>query len=336
MSVQLSIIVVSYNTREMTLACLRSVYQQTAGTSFELIVVDNASSDGSAEAISAEFPDAQLIASGVNLGFAGGNNRAAEHASGEHLLLLNPDTVVLNGAIDELMAFARRRPEAKIWGGRTVFEDGSLNPSSCWGRQTLWSVTSNALGLNVAIKSVLFDPEALGGWDRSTERNVDIVSGCFFLITRDLWHELGGFHPDFFMYGEEADLCLRAGKLGAKPAVTPEATIIHHGGASETVRGEKIAKVFLAKAKLLRRHWPRWAVWYGSLMLRARVLLRAALYELSARLRGHAGHRAQAGAWWTVWRLREQWAGGTAHAIVTAPRGAPSSQPPASATEGGT
>jgi GT2 family glycosyltransferase len=191
----------------------------------------------------------------------------------------------------------------------------------------MWSVTCNALGLNVLIKRPLFDPEALGGWDRGTERSVDIVSGCFFLIERGLWEALGGFHPDFFMYGEEADLCLRAARLGAKPMVTPEATIVHYGGASERVRGEKIAKVFLAKAKLLRRHWPGWAVWYGSLMLRARVLLRAGLYEASARARRHAGHREQADAWWTVWRLRGQWADGTAHAIETRAQAHPSVAP---------
>ena len=116
----LSILVVSYNTRDMTLECLRSVIAQTR-TPFELIVLDNASSDGSAEAIAVEFPDITLLAETRNHGFARANNIAAEHAKGEYLLLLNPDTIVLDGALDKLLTFARRAPDARIWGGRTVF-----------------------------------------------------------------------------------------------------------------------------------------------------------------------------------------------------------------------
>src|SRR5690606_9249085 len=118
----LSIIVVSYNTRGLTCECIRSVFDQTKRDAFELMVLDNASTDGSADAIEAEFADrVRLIRSRQNLGFAGGNNRAAETATGDYLLLLNPDTVVLDHAIDRLLDFAARTPDAGIWGGRTLF-----------------------------------------------------------------------------------------------------------------------------------------------------------------------------------------------------------------------
>ena len=130
---KISVLIVSYNTREMTLACLRSVAAQTQ-TAHEVIVLDNKSQDGSVEAIAAEFPDVQLMAEQDNHGFAKGNNIAAKRARGDYILLLNPDTIVLNGAIDQLVAFAERKPEAKIWGGRTLFGDHSLNTSSCWRR----------------------------------------------------------------------------------------------------------------------------------------------------------------------------------------------------------
>ncbi len=181
----LSILVVSYNTRAMTLDCLRSVVAETR-TPYELIVLDNASADGSAEAVAAEFPQARLIASPENLGFAEGNNVAARDARGEYLLLLNPDTLVLRGALDKLLAFAKEKPQAGIWGGRTLYADGSLNPFSCWRRLDLWALAMRATGLvSLFRESPIFNAEAYGGWRRDTVRGVDIVTGCLFLIRRD-------------------------------------------------------------------------------------------------------------------------------------------------------
>ena len=145
LSPALSVIVVSYNTRAMTLDCLASLRDETRAD-FETIVVDNASTDGSAEAIAAAFPEMVLLAETANHGFAGANNLAARRARGEYLLLLNPDTLVLDGAVDRLLAFARARPEAGIWGGRTLYGDRSLNPASCWGRMTLWNLFCRACG----------------------------------------------------------------------------------------------------------------------------------------------------------------------------------------------
>src|SRR5262249_52669728 len=234
-----SIIVVSYRTRELTLECLRSIARETVGVSHEVLVVDNASGDGSAAAIAQEFPDVKLIALDGNVGFARANNIAAGEARGRYLLLLNPDTVVIDRAIDRLLEFAAEHPQARIWGGRTLYADRTLNPTSCWRRMSLWNVFCRTAGLTGLFpRSQLFNSECYGRWDRSTVRDVDIVTGCFLLIERDFWQRLGGFDARFFMYGEEADLCLRAAKLGARPAVTPNATIIHYGGASEQVRSE--------------------------------------------------------------------------------------------------
>ena len=211
----LSILVISYNTRAMTLDCLRTVVAETR-TPYELIVLDNASADGSAEAIAAEFPEVRLIASPENLGFAEGNNVAARVARGEYLLLLNPDTLVLRGALDKLLGFARAEPQAGIWGGRTLFADGSLNPSSCWRRLDLWALAMRASGLAGLFRdSPVFNAEAYGGWRRDSPREVDIVTGCLFLIRRETWDRLGGFDPTFVMYGDEADLCRRAQAIGA-------------------------------------------------------------------------------------------------------------------------
>jgi GT2 family glycosyltransferase len=313
-----SILVVSYNTREMTLACLRSVRDQTT-VPHEVILVDNVSQDGSAEAVAAEFPGVTLLAETTNHGFAMGNNIAARHARGEYLLLLNPDTLVLDGAIDRLVDFARACPQAMIWGGRTLFGDRALNPASCWQRITLWNLACRASGLSgIFPHSPRFNPEAYGGWDRGDRRAVDIVSGCFLMLPRALWEDLGGFDPLFVMYGEEADLCLRARARGADPMVTPEATIVHYGGASETVRTEKMIRLLKAKASLIIRHFPAWQRPLALALLRAWPLSRRIAFGLRAALTGRG--RDSAGVWADIWRRRGEWRGGW---TGTAPGAAP-------------
>lgn len=307
-SLDLTIVVVSYNTREMTLACLRSVFLETKQSKFAVVVLDNASTDGSAEAISREFGDrVQLIVSKENLGFAAGNNVAALNSAGDYLLLLNPDTVVLNAAIDRLINFAKSQPNAGIWGGRTQFGNGSLNPASCWGRQTLWSLFCQAVGLSSLFrKSTLFNSEGIGAWDRTGVRFVDIVSGCFFLVRRDMWTHLGGFRKEFFMYGEEADLCLRAKAYGARPVVTSEATIIHYGGASERVRADKLVRLLRAKMLLIRMHFPPWSQEVGASLLAAWPLSRFLIHRLLVTL-GRRESVSAKDAWANVLQQKEKW-----------------------------
>ena len=294
-----SIIVVSYGTRDMTLACLSSIVRQTHDVKYEVLVVDNASPDESDEAMAAAFPSFHHLPQSQNLGFAAANNLAAKSARGEYLLLLNPDTVVLDGAVDKLVAFARRRPGAGVWGGRTLFGDGTLNPSSCWRRQTLWNLFCRGVGLSKLFpNSALFHSESYGGWKRDSVREVDIVTGCFLLIGRALWNQLDGFAPEFFMYGEDADLCLRARAAGSRPAVTPEATIVHYGGATEQNDLRKNIRLLAAKALLIKKHSP------GVRSLATALLqLRPLLLMLSSR-------GAQHQKWAAVWANRGIWSAG--------------------------
>ena len=305
---RVSVLVISYNTRELTLACLRSLRDQTR-VPHEVIVLDNASADGSAAAIAAEFPDYRLIASPENLGFARGNNVAAREARGHYILLLNPDTVVLDAAIDRLVAFAERRPEAGIWGGRTLYGDMSLNPTNAFGELTLWSLFCRATGLAVAFRgSELFNPEDYGSWDRSTEREVGFVSGCFFLITRTLWERLGGFDLTFVMYGEEADLCRRARAQGlARARMTPEATIIHYVGQSSKRRADKDVMVLRAKATTIRRHLPAWQRPFALALLAAWPWSRMVSGRLLARLARRPKFAEAAAHWGKVWHARADW-----------------------------
>lgn len=325
---RVSILVISYNTLAMTRACLASVAAQTR-LPHEVILLDNASPDGSAAALGAEFPGLRLIASPENHGFARGNTIAAREACGEYLLLLNPDTVVQDGAIDRLVAFAGRCPRAGIWGGRTVFADGRLNPMSVFGDQTLWSLVCHAFGLSAAFRgSAAFNPELYGAWPRDTERDVDVVQGSFLLIRRELWERLGGFDPSFVMYGEEADLCRRARALGFQPRMTPEATIIHHAGASSRLRSDKQILVLQARVTLARRHLPRWQQPLALALLRSWPLGRRLGGTLLARATGQARFRETAAHWGRVWDARRIWSDGF-------PRTPPSDAPPSDAPPSG-
>jgi len=313
-----SIIIVSYNTRELTIACLRSVYAETRRLSFEVIVVDNDSTDGSAAAIAAEFPQARLIASSENYGFAKANNLAIAEAGGEWVLLLNPDTVVRNGAIDTLVGFADIHPEAAIFGGRTLFADGSLNLTSCWARPTLWSSFVCAVGLTALFRgSRVFDPEAMGDWRRDSVRRVDIVTGCFFLLRKRDWDRLGGFDPQFFMYGEEADLCLRAARQGLSCMICPDAEIIHHGGASEKVRAGKMIRLFRARSQLYARHWSPAAAWLGTRMLDLWALVRVLGFAVGRGLRITGAESLE--TWLEIWRHRRDWRVGRGEMTERAP-----------------
>lgn len=303
----LTVIVVSYNTRALTLAALRTLLAETRQTHMKVVVFDNASADDSADAIAAEFPEVELIRNPDNVGFAKANNIVAEQADTEWLLLLNPDTEVHAGAVDRLMDFARAHPDAGIYGGRTVFPDGSLNIASCWMRMTPWSLFCAATGLTaLAPNSELFNPEALGGWNRDTVREVDIVVGCFFLIRRELWHRLGGFDLRYFMYGEEADLCLRAARMGYRPMITPDAEIMHIVGAASKTLGRKLVLLAKARATLIRDHWPRPWVPFGLAMMWAWAAIRVSAFRALSVL-GLRKADAKAAAWTETWQARHDW-----------------------------
>lgn len=301
--IDLSILIVSFNTRELTCACLRSVFEQTSSMNFEVLVVDNASADGSADAIAAEFPQVRLSRSPDNLGFAVANNCAAELAKGRYLLLLNSDTVVLDGAIERLFAYAEAAQGAGVFGGRTVFADGSPNPTSCWGKPTLWSEFCMAIGLrNQFLGSKIFDSR---GRDEARLDDVDVITGCFLMMRSELWRQLEGFDTRFFMYGEDFDLCLRAAQLGAPAQACREATIIHHGGASDTVRSAKIIKLFRAQAQLYTKHWSPFRARLGRGILDLWATLRIAPFSVLRFL--SPKFRASYQSWREIWRERRSW-----------------------------
>lgn len=302
----LTVIIVSHKTRDLTLKALETLYGTTK-TPFETILFDNASDDGTVESVAAQFPQVEVIASPENIGFARANNIAAARANADWLLLLNPDTECHADAVDNLLAFSLAHPEAGITGGRTVFPDGTLNIASCWMRMTPWSTFCNATGLRSMFpKSQWFNFEAIGGWQRDTVREVDIIVGCFLMIPRTLWQRLGGFDLRYFMYGEEADLCLRAKSLGYRPMITPDAQIMHLVGASsKSSRVNHYVMIAKARVTLIQDHWPATTVAFGRAMMTLWAGLRA--YGLSALARTTGRKKETAKVWRAIWDDRANW-----------------------------
>lgn len=306
---QVDIILVSYNTAEYTVRAIESVFEQTKQTDANLIVVDNASSDDSVQRIKTAFPDVKIIETGANLGFAGGVNVGAKAGAAEYILLLNPDTVVLDGAIDKLVSFAKKHPHSGIWGGVTLNNDLSLNPNNARARISFKTLLFSALGLSKIFNaSCLFNHDNYGCWDRQSERDVDVVTGCFFLTPRTLWQSLKGLDETFFMYAEEADYCIRAIQQGHQPRVTPEARIIHHGGVSEVNLSGKMIKLLKGKAQLIKKHEPTWKqpIYKGLLLLH--VFNKYVSSSLLALVK--KDKQTVRNEWRTIFQQRQNWLAG--------------------------
>jgi N-acetylglucosaminyl-diphospho-decaprenol L-rhamnosyltransferase len=304
-----AILIVSYNTADVLVECLESVFVQRGDLKQQVIVVDNASVDGSVDMVRSRFPEVKLIEAGKNLGFARGVNLAASHADAEFLLLLNPDTVVLDRAIERLVEFARAYPGHGLYGGRALKRDRSLERSSCWALPTIWSMICFALCLTTLFpNSRWFNPEAMPNWNRDSVREVGIVTGCLLLVRRDFWRLLGGFDERYFMYGEDADLAYRVRRAGHGPIVTPDACIIHDVGKASATRADKLLLLFQAKATLLRDYFSGWR----QRLVLAALLFGVALRALLARA-GSSSRRSGADSWSTVWAKRRMWIKGYPH-----------------------
>ncbi|HIO92648.1 MAG TPA: glycosyltransferase family 2 protein [Leucothrix mucor] len=306
MKKQLDIVIVSYNTAEYTKRAIQSIYDETKATDFNIIVVDNASPDNSVEVIRNNFPNVELIESKENLGFAGGVNLGAKASSSDYILLLNPDTLILEGAIDKLMQFSKKKPNAGVWGGITLNDDLSLNPNNARARISFKTLVFSALGLSKIFRSsCFFNHDNYGCWDRKSIRKVDVITGCFFLTPRSLWDELQGLDDTFFMYAEEADYCIRAIKKGYQPIVTPDARIIHHGGVSEANFSGKMIKLLKGKAELINKHTKPWKQPLYKKLLLTHVINKYLSYTILALIK--KDKEVILSEWRTIFQQRHSW-----------------------------
>jgi GT2 family glycosyltransferase len=228
----LSIIIVNWNSKEYLRRSIASVLSETSGLEFEIIVVDSASFDGCAEMLRSDFPKVKFIQSQENLGFSKANNLAFEATTGEVLLFLNPDTETVDGAVTSLYTSLKTLPRAGAIGCKLLNSDGSLQTSCV---QAFPTIMNQILGAEVlrrlAPRSRLWGIRALIE-NSPTPQEVDMVSGACLMMRRSVFQKIGLFSTDYFMYAEDVDLCYKARRRGFVNYYYGEATVIHHGGGS--------------------------------------------------------------------------------------------------------
>lgn len=254
--VDVSFIIVNWNTLEITKDCIESVEKEMKSSSYEIILVDNNSSDGSREFFEQNYSKHHLILNDDNLGFAKANNQGIAQANGRYLLLLNSDTIVLDNAVDKCVFYMDRQPDTGVLGCRILNDDRTLQ-RSCSQFPSILNQFIFISGLNqIFSKNRFWGREKLTWWDYSHNLDVDVVSGCFMLIRKEAIEQVGGFDEQFFMYSEEVDWCLRFKKHGWRISFYSDAEIIHLGGASAKRYGSKRAIIKdESTMKYIFKHW---------------------------------------------------------------------------------
>jgi GT2 family glycosyltransferase len=228
----ISIVIVSFNTRDLLRECLLSVFSAGASLRIQVIVVDNASNDGSPSMVELEFPDAVLIRSKVNLGFGRANNLGFESAVGRYVVLLNSDAFLTAGSLERSVAHMDANPRAGIGGGRLIGTDGSLQPSA-----RMFPTVLNDLIVLSGLAARFPRSRFFGRFDRTwadelESAEVDWVPGAYSIIRAQALAEVGHFDPRFFLYYEEVDLCRRMKQNGYSVWYWPDVSVVHIGGES--------------------------------------------------------------------------------------------------------
>lgn len=255
--IDLSIIIVNYNVKEFLLNLLDSIRIAAKNISIEMIVVDNASDDGSVEILRQKFPDITLIANNVNVGFGAANNQAMRIAKGKYFLLINPDTIVREDTFIKMIEFFEKVPEAGIAGCKVLNPDGSLQLSCRRSFPGPWTSFTKVTGLSTFFpKSRILARYNLTYLDENQTYEVDAVSGAFLMMRKEVYKSIGGFDEQFFMYGEDLDLCYRVQKSNYKVFYLHSTEIIHYKGESTKRSSIDETKIFYNAMHLfVRKHF---------------------------------------------------------------------------------
>lgn len=269
-----SIVIVSWNTRHQLACCLDSIRSNPPPGTYEVWVVDNASSDGSPSMLRERYPWVRLVESGENKGFAAGNNQALYRAAGRYALLLNSDTELRPGACAALLAFMQGRPEAGAAGARLLNTDGSLQPS-CYPMLSPGREFWRLMFLDPLWRRSTYPMQR---WDATAPRRVDAIKGACLMLRRQALEEVGLFDERYFMYTEEFDLCYRLAMAGWERWWVPQAEVVHHEAQSTRQAAESMyVQLYRSKVQfwckfagerqagrfkrlLAVAYWPRFAV----------------------------------------------------------------------------
>jgi GT2 family glycosyltransferase len=261
----ISVVIVGWNARRYLELCLESMAEAPSRRSIEILVVDNASSDGSAEMIEARFPHVKLIRSAENLGFSKGNNLAIRQCQGRYIALVNPDVMVLPGCLDALADFLDQHPKVGNVGPR-VFNPDMTQQSTCRRFPNLWNNFCSASGLESLFKGArFFAGEHMFFFPHDRTQAVDVLVGCFSMIRREAFDAVGLLDEDLFMYGDDVDWCRRCWNAEWQVVFYPGAQAIHDRG---KITANYPVRFAVAQQRSVIHYWRKHHSFFGVLGIR--------------------------------------------------------------------
>lgn len=293
---KLSVVIVSWNTADILRQCLESVFAHPPAAPFDVWLVDNASTDGTIAMVQELFPQVKLLTNAQNVGFATANNQAIRQASGDYILLLNPDTLVYAGALQTLVHFLDTHPQTGACGARLLNADGSLQ-HSCYPTPTLGRELLRMFHLDGRVRY------HMNQWPTDQPRQVEALLGACILVRRPLIEALGLMDEAYFMYSEEIDLCYRIARAGWQLHWVPQAQIVHLGGQStRQVKTDMFLRLYQGKLQYMRKHYGRGQTAVYKLVLGAAALPRIILAPLAALAKpaNRDEYHALAGRYWQL------------------------------------
>ena len=286
--IDLSIIIVSFNTKELLRNCIESVIKNTEKVKYEIIVVDNASKDGSTELVNgfSKINRFKLIENKTNMGFGHANNQGMKECSGKYILLLNSDTLIKNNAIEKMISWMELNPKVGVASCALLNNDGSIQGTGGYFPSLIrvfsWMTIQDIPFIDNLIKP--FHPMRSKSFRKGDaffkeEKELDWVTGAFFLIRRKVIDKVGYFDEDYFMYTEEVDYCYRIKMAGWKIYYVPTPSVIHLGGASG-IKGDNVLKEFNGIKLFYKKHYPSWQYPLLRLFLKIGALGRVLVFGL--------------------------------------------------------
>ncbi|CAM2008072.1 glycosyltransferase family 2 protein [Acanthopleuribacter pedis] len=295
-----SFAIVNWNTRDLLDECLASIRAASGDLPIEILVADNASSDGSAHMVRQKYPEAVLIETGGNLGFAGGHFPLFERGTGRYHVLVNSDVRLTNDCLAPILARLDADPDIGVLGCRILGHDGELQPS-CRRFPNLWFQLIEGTGINRLFpRSGFWNSYKMGDFDHDYAREVDQVMGSFFVIRREVVNQIGPLDRGFFMYYEEVDYCLRAKQAGFKVFFDPAATVYHAGGASaDKVKVLTIRRLMRSMRRYYEKNHGRFT-WFPLLAILSLDGVTHCLFALLRRRQPLTTAKAYWLAWWDV------------------------------------
>jgi len=291
--VDVAIVIVSWNTKDLLRKCLRSVIDETKKYSYDIWVVDNNSPDNSAGMVREEFPEVKLIANTTNNGFAPANNQALREAKAKNYLLLNPDTVVLSGAIDKMLDYMNEHHPGivtcKLLNDDLTLQKSANNFFSFWG-----SFIENRFFADILKSLNLSGKHFMSYWDHSTTRQIDWAFGAVLLFSDEVYEKVGILDDRYYIYAEEMDFYMRVKNAGYKAIFLADVEIIHYGkSSSRQRRGEMFIQNYKSFYLFLRKHYPAYV--YPAYRLRTLIymLLWIAYFSFKSAIKKTQGKSAE-------------------------------------------